>query len=101
MSSLPSDEVAEDYKGSLEDLVTNDRYQISNLTLIAKENVEHAEAISRVLINHINRVCPLLPVSLSLSVHEPLGLVNQVTTMLTCLRHRRLASFQRCMCSTR
>jgi len=57
MSSLPSDEVAEDYKGSLEDLMTNDRYQISNLTLIAKENIEHAEAISRVLQNHINRVC--------------------------------------------
>lgn len=57
MSGLPSDEVAEDYKGSLEDLVTNDRYQISNLTLIAKENTEHAEAISRVLQNHINRVC--------------------------------------------
>jgi pre-mRNA cleavage complex 2 protein Pcf11 len=56
MSGLLSDEVAEDYKGSLDDLVTNDRYQISNLTLIAKENVEHAEAISRVLQNHINRV---------------------------------------------
>jgi pre-mRNA cleavage complex 2 protein Pcf11 len=39
--------------------VTNDRYQISNLTLIAKENIEHAEAISRVLQNHINRVCPI------------------------------------------
>ncbi|KAJ9601976.1 mRNA 3' end processing factor [Cladophialophora chaetospira] len=58
MSGLPSDEVAEDYKGSLEDLVTNDRYQISNLTLIAKENIEHAEAISRVLQNHINRAPP-------------------------------------------
>jgi len=57
MSGLPSDEVAEDYKGSLEDLMSNDRYQISNLTLIAKENIEHAEAISRVLQNHINRVC--------------------------------------------
>ncbi len=63
MSGLPSDEVAEDYKGSLEDLVTNDRYQISNLTLIAKENIEHAEAISRVLQNHINRVrCLVLPI---------------------------------------
>ncbi|KEF51286.1 uncharacterized protein A1O9_12636 [Exophiala aquamarina CBS 119918] len=58
MSGLPSDEVAEDYKGSLEDLMTNDRYQISNLTLIAKENTEHAEAISRVLQNHINRAPP-------------------------------------------
>ena len=53
---LPSDEVAEDYRTSLEDLISNDRYQISNLTLIAKENVEHAEAISRVLQNHITRV---------------------------------------------
>ncbi|OAL36572.1 hypothetical protein AYO20_04188 [Fonsecaea nubica] len=58
MSGLPSDEVAEDYKNSLEDLVSNDRYQISNLTLIAKENTEHAEAISRVLQNHINRAPP-------------------------------------------
>lgn len=57
-TGLPSDEVAEDYKGSLDDLVTNDRYQISNLTLIAKENIEHAEAISRVLQNHIQRVSP-------------------------------------------
>ena len=61
MSGLPSDEVAEDYKGSLEDLVSNDRYQISNMTLIAKENIEHAEAISRVLQNHVNRVCPFIP----------------------------------------
>ncbi len=63
MSGLPSDEVAEDYKGSLEDLVTNDRYQISNLTLIAKENIEHAEAISRVLQKHINRLRPTSLVS--------------------------------------
>ncbi|KAL1997120.1 hypothetical protein VTN49DRAFT_7985 [Thermomyces lanuginosus] len=55
--SLPSDEVAEDYKNSLEDLTTNDRFQISNLTVIAKENTEHAMAISRVLENHI-RTCP-------------------------------------------
>lgn len=54
--TVASDEVAEDYKGSLEDLVSNDRYQISNLTLIARENTEHAEAISRVLQNHISRV---------------------------------------------
>lgn len=61
--TVSSDEVAEDYKGSLEDLISNDRYQISNLTLIARENTEHAEAISRVLQNHISRVsspCHLL-----------------------------------------
>ncbi|KKA16784.1 mRNA cleavage factor complex component Pcf11 [Rasamsonia emersonii CBS 393.64] len=59
-SSLPSDEVAEDYKNSLEDLTTNDKFQISNLTVIAKENTEHAMAISRVLENHINTKLPAL-----------------------------------------
>jgi pre-mRNA cleavage complex 2 protein Pcf11 len=56
MSGLVSDEVAEDYKSSLEDLTGNDRFQISNLTVIAKENTEHAMAISRVLENHIRSV---------------------------------------------
>lgn len=62
MSGLASDEVAEDYKNSLEDLTTNDRFQISNLTVIAKENTEHAMAISRVLENHIRSVGRPLPV---------------------------------------
>lgn len=60
-SGLPSDEVAEDYKNSLEDLTTNDKFQISNLTVIAKENTEHAMAISRVLENHIRTVGLTLP----------------------------------------
>ena len=60
MSGLVSDEVAEDYKSSLEDLTGNDRFQISNLTVIAKENTEHAMAISRVLENHIRSVGALL-----------------------------------------
>lgn len=60
MSGLVSDEVAEDYKSSLEDLTGNDRFQISNLTVIAKENTEHAMAISRVLENHIRSVGVLL-----------------------------------------
>ncbi|KAJ5661651.1 uncharacterized protein N7477_009267 [Penicillium maclennaniae] len=58
MSGLASDEVAEDYKNNLEDLTTNDRFQISNLTVIAKENTEHAMAISRVLENHIRTTPP-------------------------------------------
>ena len=53
---LPSDEIAQDYKTSLEDLDQNSRYEISNLTVIAKENTEHAMAISRVLENHIKNV---------------------------------------------
>ena len=61
---LPSDEVAEDYKNSLEDLTMNSRYEISNLTVIAKENTEHAMAISRVLENHIRNVSNLCPSAL-------------------------------------
>ena len=57
---LPSDEVAEDYKNSLEDLTVNSRYEISNLTVIAKENTEHAMAISRVIENHIRTVSLVL-----------------------------------------
>lgn len=55
-AGLASDEVAEDYKKALEDLTVNSRYEISNLTVIAKENTEHAMAISRVLENHIRNV---------------------------------------------
>ncbi|EEQ90576.1 hypothetical protein RJZ56_007650 [Blastomyces dermatitidis] len=57
-TGLASDEVAEDYKNSLEDLTGNDKFQISNLTVIAKENTEHAMAISRVLENHIRTTPP-------------------------------------------
>ena len=60
-AGLASDEVAEDYKNSLEDLTGNDKFQISNLTVIAKENTEHAMAISRVLENHIRTVGHFLP----------------------------------------
>jgi len=53
---IPSDEVAEDYRKALEDLTMNSRYEISNLTVIAKENTEHALAISEALKNHIKQV---------------------------------------------
>lgn len=51
-----SAEVAADFEESLKDLQTNNRYEISNLTIIAKENTEHAQAISRALENHIKTV---------------------------------------------
>jgi len=54
--SLPSAEVAADFKDALEDLKVNSRPEISNLTVIAKENTEHAQAISRELENHIKQV---------------------------------------------
>lgn len=57
-STLLAAEVAADFKDSLQDLQMNDRYQISNLTLIAKESTEHALSISRVLEAHIRTVRP-------------------------------------------
>ncbi|RQM06731.1 hypothetical protein DH86_00003957, partial [Scytalidium sp. 3C] len=53
-----SDEVAEDYRKALEDLTMNSRYEISNLTIIAKENTEHAYAIAEALKNHIKQTSP-------------------------------------------
>lgn len=56
LSGASSEEVADDFGESLKDLQTNDRAQISMFTTIAKEETEHAQAISRVLENHINTV---------------------------------------------
>ncbi|KAF2168055.1 hypothetical protein M409DRAFT_65598 [Zasmidium cellare ATCC 36951] len=53
-----SAEVAADFEESLKDLQTNNRYEISNLTIIAKENTEHAQAISRALEKHIKTASP-------------------------------------------
>lgn len=51
-----SAEVAEDYRLALEDLSGNLRFEISNLTVIARENTEHALAIAEVLQQHILKV---------------------------------------------
>ena len=58
-STGPAAEVAGDFRDSLSDLAMNDRYQISTFTIIAKENTEHALAISDVLLNHIRTVSAL------------------------------------------
>jgi hypothetical protein len=55
-TQLSSEEIAEDYKSSLEDLHFNSRYEISNLTVIAKENIHAAQAIARSIEDHINKV---------------------------------------------
>ncbi|KAI5305992.1 hypothetical protein KEM56_002615 [Ascosphaera pollenicola] len=88
-SGLASDEVAEDYKNSLEDLKTNDRFQISNLTVIAKENTEHAMAISRVLENHI-RTSP--PASKLPALYVVDSVVKNVGTPYTLFLGRNLWS---------
>jgi pre-mRNA cleavage complex 2 protein Pcf11 len=51
-----SAEVAEDYRHALEDLTMNSRYEITNLTVVARENTEHALAISEALQDHIKKV---------------------------------------------
>ena len=50
------DDIAEDFKVALQELSMNSRYEISNLTMIAKENTEHAFAISESLKLHIKTV---------------------------------------------
>jgi pre-mRNA cleavage complex 2 protein Pcf11 len=54
--STEAQEVAEDYRLALEDLNANTRFEISNLTVIARENTEHALVIAEVLEKHILKV---------------------------------------------
>lgn len=62
--STEAEEVAEDYRLALEDLNANMRFEISNLTVIARENTEHALVIAEVLEKHILKVgCPFGPQS--------------------------------------
>ena len=56
MAADEGDSLALDFQDSLQDLQINNRYEISNLTIIAKENTEHAQAISQVLEKHIKTV---------------------------------------------
>ena len=75
---IPSDEVAEDYKSSLEDLIDNSKLVINNLTVIAKENIEHAMAISRVLENHIKNVSSFILLEHAVQVATPYSLLMQI-----------------------
>ena len=56
MSAPTAEEVAADFKDCLTDLQLNNRYEISNLTIIAKENIDYAQALSKALENHIRTV---------------------------------------------
>ncbi|WPH00977.1 Hypothetical protein R9X50_00381100 [Acrodontium crateriforme] len=50
--------LADDFEESLQDLTQNNRLEISNLTLIAKESTEFAQDISKVLEKHIKSTAP-------------------------------------------
>ena len=47
---------AADFLDAMEDITTNIKYEIQNFTLIARENTEHALAISGAIMEHIKRV---------------------------------------------
>ncbi|KAK4580161.1 mRNA 3' end processing factor [Recurvomyces mirabilis] len=53
-----SSDVALDFAESLKDLQQNNKWEISNLTTIARESTEHAQAISKALEDHINTAAP-------------------------------------------
>jgi hypothetical protein len=53
----PEEEVAEDYKMSLDDLKSTARPIIGSLTTIAKENAEFAPTIAGVIEERIKTVC--------------------------------------------
>lgn len=55
-SYTESEDVAGDFRDALEDVTSNSRYEIQNLTVIARENTEHALAISGALMEHVKRV---------------------------------------------
>ena len=61
MNSEISEGVAEDFRQALLDLTMNSRYEISNLTVIARENTEPANAISEALKLHIKQVGQITP----------------------------------------
>lgn len=49
-------DVVLDFREALEELSRNDQYQIENLTMIAKEATEFAQAISQEVETHIRKV---------------------------------------------
>lgn len=57
MNSTPDvEEVAEEYRSSLRDLVNNSKPHITMLTMLAEENRAHAAVIVKVIEEHIHEV---------------------------------------------
>lgn len=89
--------MAADFEESLKDLQSNNRYEISNLTVIAKENTEHAQAISKALENHIKQVWTIGHYTIAYT-HVTFYFWFQ-TDIVYCRRLQR-ANCQRSSCST-
>lgn len=56
MASPESEALLEDFREALEGLQMNSRFEIQNLTQIARESTEDALGISQALQDHIKRV---------------------------------------------
>lgn len=57
MSQAEAEEIKQDYLSSLSELTFNSRPIIQNLTIIAQENINFAEAITKAMEEHIAKVC--------------------------------------------
>lgn len=58
--SADAEEVAEEYRSSLRDLVNNSKPLITMLTMLAEENRAHASVIVKVIEEHIQEVSGML-----------------------------------------
>jgi pre-mRNA cleavage complex 2 protein Pcf11 len=56
MSQIESEEIKQDYLSSLSELTFNSRPIIQNLTIIAQENINYGEAITKAVEEHILKV---------------------------------------------
>lgn len=56
MSQAEIEDIRQDYLSCLQDLTTNSMPIIKNLTVIAQENVIAAQAITKVIEDHIRKV---------------------------------------------
>jgi pre-mRNA cleavage complex 2 protein Pcf11 len=74
--SYPADEppeVALAFREALEDLQSNDQYAIENLTVIAKESTEFAQAICQELETHIKKVRQMKRLELTCSLQKSMN----------------------------
>lgn len=54
--STDEEEIAEEYRSSLKDLVLNSKPLITMLTMLAEENITHAGVIVKAIEEHIKEV---------------------------------------------
>lgn len=76
-------DIASDFEDALKDLQRPDKFAIENITNVARESTEHAQAISRVLENHIKTVRRLYHVTHHTPTFPCLATTHVLTTLQT------------------